>query len=161
MLSNVINDEIDALMLGDVAEYIDLIHLRQMPDSDSLSVAAGWFRDDGRSPDGDLLLEAVDAFSEDEIAAALAAGGKVIEGYTFYYPRAVSINPQLQCIITTGEVAIGKWCGYNCGHKDVGMGYALQREVAVAVCAASCAAQAKEEDNQRQFGFTRGQENLC
>jgi hypothetical protein len=166
MLQDEIDEAIDALPydIGDIADYIRPIQLLWMPSSDSLEAlgaAAGWFRDDGRNPDGDLLLEAVDAFSEDEIAAALAAGGKVIEGYTFYYPRAVSINPQLQCIITTGEVAIGKWCGYNCGDKDVGMGYALQREVAIAVCAASFAARAKEEDNQRQFGFARGQENLC
>ena len=163
MLQGKIDEAIDALPY-DIAEYIRPIQLLWMPSSDSLEAlgaAAGWFRDDGRNPDGDLLLEAVDAFSEDEIAAALAAGGKVIEGYTFYYPRVVSINPQLQCIITTGEVAIGKWCGYNCGDKDVGMGYALQREVAIAVCAASFAARAKEEDNQRQFGFARGQENLC
>jgi len=86
MLSNVINDAIDALMLGDVAEYIDLIHLRQMPDSDSLSVAAGWFRDDGGNSDGDLWPAPADAFSED----ALAAGGKVIGGDRFYYPCAVS-----------------------------------------------------------------------
>jgi len=168
MLQDEIDETIDALPydIGDIADYISSIQLLWMPSSNSikaLGAAARWFTDDGRSPDGDLLLAPVDAFSEDEIAAALAAGGRVIEGHRFYYPRAVRINPQLQCIITTGEVAIGKWCGYNFGYKDVGMGYALQREVAIAVCAASFAARAKEEeeDNRRQFGFTRGQENLC
>jgi hypothetical protein len=145
MLSDVIDDEIDALMLGDVAKYIKPIHLLQMPDSDSLNVAAMWFRDDDWDPDGDLWLAPIYVFSADELNAALAAGGKVIEGYEFYYPCAVRINPQLQCINTTGEVTIGRWCGYN----DIRTGCALSREVATAVCAASIALAVKEEEERK------------
>jgi hypothetical protein len=123
---------ISALRDGDIAEYISSIQLLWMPDSESLSslgTAAGWFRDDGGDPDGDLLLAPADAFSEDELAAALAAGGKLVDGCQFPYPRGVAV----------GEVASG-WCAY----KDVEIGYALDRNVATAVCAASVGRLAEE-----------------
>jgi hypothetical protein len=121
------NTIVSALLGGDIAEYISSIDLLWMPDRESLSalgVAAGWFRDDGGDPDGDLLLAPADAFSEDELAAALRAGGKLVQGHQFLYPASVS---------AVGEVS--GWCAY----KDVYIGYALRHEVAVAVCAASVA----------------------
>jgi len=149
MLSDMIEDKIDALMLGDVAKYIRPILLLQMPDSDSLKAlefAAMYFGNSGRDLDGDLWLAPIYAFSEDELAAAFAADGKVVKGYEFYYPCAVCINPQLQCIITTGGVTIGGWCGHNV----IETGYALSREVATAVCAASIALAVKEEEERRR-----------
>ena len=139
---------ISALRDGDIDDYINSIQLLWMPDRESLAslgVAAGWFRDDGGDPDGDLLLAPADAFSEDELAAALRAGGKVIDGYAFPYPRGVVINRYLKCIIEPGEVAIGGWCAYHC--TDIG--YALRREVATAVCAASIA-QARKRKRKRK-----------
>ena len=118
---------ISALRDGDIDDYINSIQLLWMPDGESLAslgVAAGWFRDDGGDPDGDLLLAPADAFSEDELAAALRAGGKLVQGHQFLYPASVS---------AVGEVS--GWCAY----KDVYIGYALRHEVAVAVCAASVA----------------------
>jgi len=117
---------ISALRDGDIADHINSIQLLWMPSSNSLSslgVAAGWFRDDGGDPDGDLLLAPADAFSPDELAAAIAAGGKLVDGHQFLYPGSVAV----------GEV--GGWCAY----KDVNIGYALRHEVAVAVCTASVA----------------------
>jgi hypothetical protein len=114
------------LLGGDIAEYIQSIQLLWMPDSKSLSalgLAAGWFRDNGGPPDGDLLLAPADAFSPEELDAAVHAGGKLVEGHQFLYPGSVAV----------GEV--GGWCAY----KDVNIGYALRHEVAVAVCTASVA----------------------
>ena len=125
------NTIVSVLLGGDIAEHISSIQLLWMPDNESLSAlgaAAGWFRDNGGNPDGDLLLSPADAFSEDELAAAERAGGRLVEGHQFLYPGSVAV----------GEVASG-WCGYN----DVGVGYALDRNVAIAVCAASVA-RAKE-----------------
>jgi len=120
------NTIVSVLLGGDIAEYIQSIQLLWMPSSNSLSslgVAAGWFRDNGGDPDGDLLLAPADAFSPDELAAAIAAGGKLVDGHQFLYPGSVAV----------GEV--GGWCAY----KDVNIGYALRHEVAVAVCTASVA----------------------
>ena len=126
------NDLLSALLGGSIAEYISSIKILWMPNSDSLSalgVAAGWFRDDGGDPDGDLLLAPADAFSPEELAAAERAGGKLVDGHKFPYPRGVAV----------GKVASG-WCAY----KDVEIGYALDRNVAIAVCAASVARLAEE-----------------
>jgi hypothetical protein len=51
------------------------------------------------------------------------------------YPRGVVINRYLPCIAVAGEVKGDRWCGYS----TLGIGYAVQREVAEAVCAASLA----------------------
>ena len=121
------NTIVSALLGGGIAEHIQPCKLLWIPDGDSLEalgVAAGWFRDNGGDPDGDLLLAPADAFSEDELAAALRAGGKLVQGHQFLYPASVS---------AVGEVS--GWCAY----KDVYIGYALRHEVAVAVCAASVA----------------------
>jgi len=126
---------ISALRDGDIAEYISSIELLWMPDRKSLSAlgdAAGWFRGDDGDPDGDLWLVPADAFSPDELATAIAAGGKVIDGYAFPYPRGVAV----------GEVAVSGWCAYPIDH--LGFGYALDRNVAIAVCAASIARLAED-----------------
>ena len=111
-----------------VNDRIRRVQLLWMPDDESLEAlgdAAGYFEDGywgGAVPDGDLLLAPVSAFNKADLAAALAAGGKVVDGYEFMYPRSVEVS------------AVG-WCGYN----TAGVGYALQRDVAVAVWAASIA----------------------
>ncbi len=63
------------------------------------------------------------AFKPRDLGAALDAGGKVVNGY------------ELSWGMMTGEVAAGGWCGYSA----LGVGYALRREVAEVVCAASIA----------------------
>jgi hypothetical protein len=133
--------------IGDIAEHIQPCKLLWMPDGDALEDigdAAGYFEDGdgGKEPDGDLLLIPARMCSPDELAAALEAGGEVVEGYEFYYPHTVVINRRLPGIIAAGKVAIGGWCAYSRG----GVGYALQREVATAACAASIMMAAVHED---------------
>ena len=150
MLRDAIDEAIDELPynIGDIDEHIQPVRLLWMPNRDSLDAlgdAAGHFGDNGGDPDGDLWLAPAKHFSPDELAAAIAAGGKVIDGYAFPYPRGVVINRYLKCIIEPGEVAIGGWCAYHC--TDIG--YALRREVATAVCAASIA-QARKRKRKRK-----------
>jgi hypothetical protein len=76
----------------------------------------------GRS-DGDLLLGVTIGFNDDEIKAALKAGGKIVTGYTFDY----------HCSISLRQAGVKGWCAYP-GH---GYGLALTREVAERVSAVS------------------------
>jgi len=129
---------------NDAEKHIRPIQLLSMPRSDlleELGNAAGRFSNNGKKPDGNLLLAPANVFSSEELAAALAAGGELIDGYEFDYPRGVAINRYMRCIAVAGEVADDRWCGY----PALGIGYAVQREVAEAVCAASLA-RAKEEE---------------
>jgi len=139
--------------IGDIAKHIQPCKLLWMPDSDSLEDigddAAGYFEDgfDGKSPDGDLLLTPVRDFDQAELAAALDVGGEVVKGYAFYYPEAVFINRRSPRIIAPGKVAVDWWCGYYYGHE----GYALRREVAEAVCAASIMMEAARDDAKKRI----------
>jgi len=143
-------------LLNDIAKHIHLVRLLWMPDGDALEDigdAAGYFEDgfDGKESDGDLLLAPADDFSEDELAAALEAGGEVVEGYEFRYPDAVVIRRRSSRIIAPGKVAVGGWCAYF--HADIG--YALRREVAEAVCAASIMMKAARNDAKKHIRPTR------
>jgi len=123
---------------NDAEKHIRPIQLLSMPRSDlleELGNAAGRFSNNGKKPDGNLLLAHANVFSSEELAAALAAGGELINGYEFDYPHGVAINRYMPCIAVAGEVADDRWCGYSA----LGIGYAVQREVAEAVCAASLA----------------------
>ena len=82
-------------------------------------------------PDGNLLLIPESSFNRYDLATAVSAGGKVVEGYEFPYPRSVTLRK------TRG------WCGF----VTAGVGYALTREIAEAVCAASFAARDEEEED--------------
>jgi hypothetical protein len=142
---------IDALPydIGDIAEHIQPVRLLWMPNRDSLEAlgdAAGHYSDNGGDPDGDLWLAPADAFSPDELAAALAAGGKVIDGYSFLYKREVVINRRMSYIVVPGAVALHGWCAYQID----GLGYALDRNVATAVCAASIALAKEEEEEEEE-----------
>jgi len=151
MLCDEIEDTISEIeLLGDVDidKHIQQIQLLQMPNEESLAAlgdAAGHFGDNGSDPDGDLWLAPADAFSPDELATAIAAGGKVIDGYKFDYPRGVVINRRMSYIVVPGAVALRGWCAYQID----GLGYALDRNVATAVCAASIA-RAKEEEEEEE-----------
>ena len=114
-----------------IAEHIRPTWFLQMPDADSLSAlgdAAKHFRDGEGNPDGDLLLQVARRFTPDELGAGVRAGGQLVDGYKFPYPRRV-------------VVGMSGWCAY----PSLGVGYARCLEVAVAVCATSLAA-AKEEE---------------
>jgi hypothetical protein len=129
---------------NDAEKHIRPIQLLSMPRSDlleELGNAAGRFSNNGKKPDGNLLLAPANVFSSEEIAAALATGGELIDGYEFDYPHDVAINRYLRCVAVAGEVKDDRWCGYSA----LGIGYAVQRDVAEAVCAASLA-RAKEEE---------------
>ena len=146
-----LTDAINALPvdIGDVAKRVHPVRLLQMPDEgsiDSLGNAARFFEGGVGTPDGDLRLANADFFSPAELADALNAGGKVVEGYRFYYPHPVAIKRNLPRIVAVGRVAVRGWCGYN----DVGVGYALDRNVATAVCAASIARAKEEEEEENQ-----------
>jgi len=150
MLRDEIDEAIDELPhdVGDIEAHVRPCRLLWMPDEkslDALGDAAGHFGDNGGDPDGDLWLAPAKHFSPDELAAAIAAGGKVIDGHEFDYPRGVVIDRRMSCIIEPGAVALRGWCGYQI--DDVG--YALDRNVATAVCAASIA-RAKEEEEEEE-----------
>jgi len=150
MLCDEIEDTIsENELLGDVDidKHIQQIQLLQMPSEESLEAlgdAAGHFSDNGGDPDGDLWLAPAKYFKPNELAAAIAAGGKVIDGYAFRYPRVVVINRRMSYIVVPGAVALRGWCGYQI--DDVG--YALDRNVATAVCAASIALTKEEEEEE-------------
>jgi hypothetical protein len=150
MLRDEIDEAIDELPhdVGDIEAHVRPCRLLWMPDEkslDALGDAAGHYGDNGGDPDGNLWLAPVSRFSPDELAAAIAAGGKVIDGYAFRYPRVVVINRRMSYIVVPGAVALRGWCGYQI--DDVG--YALDRNVATAVCAASIAL-AKEEEEEEE-----------
>jgi len=118
-------------------EHIDDCRLLQMPDLESLKVLgdkAIWFCIFPSDLDGDLLLAPVCFFGPAERAAALEAGGKIVDGYSFRYPRSVADDPRLP----------RGWCADKF-HK---LGYTLRPEVAFAISAASFARAEKEEDDQ-------------
>ena len=76
----------------------------------------------GEEPDGDLLLYPAACFNRHDLAAALDAGAKIVHGYRFEYPCSVNDDDNLP----------RGWCGYSTGE-----GYALQRDVASVIWAAS------------------------
>jgi len=131
-----------AKLIGSVLGYsfvdhIDDCRLLQMPDLESLKVLgdkAIWFCIFPSDLDGDLLLAPVCFFGPAERAAALEAGGKIVDGYSFRYPCSVADDPHLP----------RGWCADKF-HK---LGYALHPEVAFAVSKASFARAEKEEDDQ-------------
>jgi len=153
MLCDEIEDTISEIeLLGDVDidKHIQQIQLLQMPNEESLAAlgdAAGHFSDNGGDPDGDLWLAPAKYFKPNELAAAIAAGGKMIDGYAFRYPRVVVINRRMSYIVVPGAVALRGWCGYQI--DDVG--YALDRNVATAVCAASIALAKEEEEEEEEI----------
>ena len=154
--AEMLRDAIADALPGDIAKHIHPVRLLWMPDGDALEDigdAAGYFEDgfDGKESDGDLLLAPVSTFSPDELDAALEAGGEVVEGYKFYYPDAVVINRRSPHIIAPGKVAVGGWCAYFYAL----VGYALRREVAEAVCAASIMMKAARNDAKKHIRPTR------
>jgi len=75
------------------------------------------------SSDGDLLLALKIGFNDDEIAAALEAGGEIVTGYEFAYYYPVSLR----------QAGVKGWCAYP-GH---GFGFALSQGIAAFVEAVS------------------------
>jgi len=126
--------EVIAELLEDVDGRIHRVQLLWMPDDESLSalgddICAIFGADkDGLIADeidGDSFLSPVERFSDEQIAAALEAGGELLWGYEFDYPQRV---------IRPWDMRLHDWWG------DVarGVAYALWFDVAVVVCAASC-----------------------
>jgi len=95
-----------------------------MPNRESIAIfrdsyKAGYF--DWR--DGDVLLMLSYPFTDSEISAAIAVGGKIVTGYYFEYYYSVSLK----------KVGVRGWCA-SAAH---GHGFALSREVAEKVSAIS------------------------
>jgi len=118
-------------LLEDVKGRIHRIQLLWMPHAESLSalgedICAIFGADkDGLIDDeidGDSFLSPVERFSDEQIAAALEAGGELLWGYEFDYPQRV---------IRPWDMRLHDWWG------DVarGVAYALWFDVAVVVCA--------------------------
>jgi len=154
--AEMLRDAIAEALPGNIAKHIQPCKLLRMPDGDALEDigdAAGYFEDGdgGKEPDGDLLLIPANMCSPDELDAALEAGGEVVEGCKFYYPDAVVIRRRSSRIITPGKVAVGGWCAYSRAF----VGYALRREVAEAVCAASIMMKAARNDAKKHIRPTR------
>jgi len=125
--------EVITELLKDVDDHIhdQRIQLLWMPDAESLSalgedICAIFGADkDGLIDDeidGDSFLSPVERFSDEQIAAALEAGGELLWGYEFDYPQRV---------IRPWDMRLHDWWG------DVarGVAYALWFDVAVVVCA--------------------------
>ena len=123
--------EVIAELLEDVDGRIHRIQLLWVPDAESLSalgedICAIFGADkDGLIDDeidGDSFLSPVERFSDEQIAAALEAGGELLWGYEFDYPQRV---------IRPWDMRLHDWWG------DVarGVAYALWFDVAVVVCA--------------------------
>jgi len=107
-----------------------------MPNRESIAI----FRDSYKFQyfdwrDGDLLLALRYPFTDSEIAAAIAVGGKIVTGYAFEYYGFISIK----------RIGLKGWCA--CPAR--GIGFALTREVAEIVSSASYAE--FHEDIQRCY----------
>ena len=138
-VSRDVAEAVCAASFARIAKYIHPAKLLNMPTRASLRAlddAGRHFTDNENEPDGDEWLAPVSLFSEAELVVACDAGGIVIDGYSFKYPYNVVFNPRLRGF-TPGEVKVDGWCGYS----SRGIGYSLSHDVAVAVCAASMAAQ--------------------
>jgi hypothetical protein len=120
-------------LLKDVDDHIhdQRIQLLWMPDAESLSalgedICAIFGADkDGLIDDeidGDSFLSPVERFSDEQIAAALEAGGELLWGYEFDYPQRV---------IRPWDMRLHDWWG----DARRGVAYALWFDVAVVVCA--------------------------
>ena len=89
------------------------------------------------APDGDLLLSPTSCFNRVALAVAQDAGAKVVHGYKFAYPRSVADDNSLS----------RGWCGY----RTAGEGYALQRDVAEVVWAASVMQKIRENNGDLEY----------
>jgi len=123
--------EVIAELLEDVDGRIHRIQLLWVPDAESLSalgedICAIFGADkDGLIADeidGDSFLSPVERFSDEQIAAALEAGGELLWGYEFDYPQRV---------IRPFDMRLVDWCG----DARRGVAYALWFDVTVVVCA--------------------------
>jgi len=103
-------------------DRIHEIHLIEMPNRESLALLGDAAKNfDGA--EGDLLLAPSLAFGPKTEIAAFGAGCGFAWGYAFDHP----------CSVSKEDVGTGKWCAY----PERGVGYALRRDIAEAVCIAS------------------------
>jgi len=91
-------------------------------------------------PDGDLLLSPTSCFGRTRLTIALDAGAKVVHGYKFAYPSSVADDS-----LPRG------WCGY----RTAGTGYALQRDVAAVVWAASVVREIQRNNGDLAYTLAR------
>jgi hypothetical protein len=115
-----------AELRGQVAAHIRAERLLWMPSAESLSAlgnSAKHFTNHGSDPDGDSWLAPTSRFSKAELTAALNVGGKIVDGYAFWYPHTVEDRAHTR----------RGWCGYNA----FDIGYALSRDVAESICQTS------------------------
>jgi hypothetical protein len=116
--------------LDDIIMRIREEQLLWMPDEEALEALGGAACQFGGYDEYDIWVAPASLFSSRQRASALSAGGKIMQGYSFYYPWRVPL------LYKTGIVG---WCG-NALSK---IGFALRREVAEAVRATSYAAAKK------------------
>jgi len=90
-----------------------------------------------KDPDGDLLLAPTSCFGRTRLASALDAGAKIVQGYEFAYPCSVGNDSRLP----------RGWCGY----RTAGEGYALQRDVAEVIWAASVMREIRDNNGDLEY----------
>jgi hypothetical protein len=117
-------------LIGDVDQRIrptQLLWMQHEEDLEDLGEAAKHFG--GADCQGDALLAPVNAFNTEQLEAALKAGGEIIEGYEFDYPRGDLVAP----LETWTQIMAWR------GDAKRGVGYAMWFSVAAVVCALSFA----------------------
>jgi len=146
--SETILDVVDSVIETPInSSFFELVRgarLLKMPSLDSikkLGDAAYYFQDGDNNPDGDMWLAPVRIFNSSEIATALAAGGEIVDGYEFDYPRSVVRDADVSCDIA-GQIKYHEWCAYNVAK----VGFALRREVAETIWSASIALASEDQD---------------
>jgi len=141
---DVVDNVIEKPVNSSFFELVRGARLLKMPRRDSIKAlgeAVDYFQDGDGEPDGDVYLAPVGIFNSSELAAGLAAGGEIVDGYKFEYPRSIVLNPDVLCDVT-GEIKYHEWCAYNVAK----VGFALQREVAEAIQSASLALATEAQD---------------
>ena len=126
-----------AAVVSEVGRHIKpckLIYLSSPEALEALGGAGKRFR----TYDGDTILMPLEYFRGAKFIPGLrAASAVVVDGYSFTYPHAVTINHNLPLLCAAGEVNTGGWCAY----RQHGIGYAQALHIAAAVCTASVLAQ--------------------
>jgi len=126
-----------AAVVGEVGRHIKPCKLIYLPSPEALE-ALGDAAKRFSKYDGDTILMPLEHFKGAKFVPGLrTANATAVDGFSFTYPHAVTINHNLPLLCAAGEVNTGGWCAY----RQHGIGYAQALHIAAAVCTASVLAQ--------------------
>ena len=126
-----------AAVVGEVGRHIKPCKLIYLPSPEALE-ALGDAAKRFSKYDGDTILMPLEHFKGAKFVPGLrTANATAVDGFSFTYPHAVTINHNLPLLCAAGEVNTGGWCAY----RQHGIGYAQVLHIAAAVCTASVLAQ--------------------